>query len=54
MPSTYAHYRMGQEVRNAINGNEKVIVEKYLDLFNIGLHGPDIWHICMELYVILL
>lgn len=42
MPSTYAHYRMGQEVRNAINGNEKVIVEKYLDLFNIGLHGPDI------------
>ncbi|MDO5402430.1 MAG: zinc dependent phospholipase C family protein [Eubacteriales bacterium] len=42
MPSTYAHYRLGQEVRNAINGNEKTVVETYPDLFNIGLHGPDI------------
>lgn len=42
MPSTYAHYRMGQEVRNSLNEREKEIVESYPELFLIGLHGPDI------------
>lgn len=42
MPSTYAHYRMGQEVRNALNDREKKTVEAYPELFLIGLHGPDI------------
>lgn len=27
MPSTYAHYRMGQQVRTMLDGNEKKIVE---------------------------
>ena len=42
MPSTYAHYRMGQQVRTMLDGNEKKIVEKYPQLYLIGLHGPDI------------
>ena len=42
MPSTYAHYRMGKEVKNCLNLKEQNIVEKYEDLYMIGLHGPDI------------
>lgn len=42
MPSTYAHYRMGQEVRSSLEEKNKKIVEAYPELFLIGLHGPDI------------
>lgn len=42
MPSTYAHYRMGQQVRAAVGDRERNIIEKYPELFLIGLHGPDI------------
>ncbi len=42
MPSTYAHYRMGKEVKNYLNSKQQNIIEKYLDLYMIGLHGPDI------------
>ena len=41
MPSNYAHYRMGQEVRDCLENEEKKIVEEYPELFLIGLHGPD-------------
>ena len=42
MPSNYAHYRMGQEVRDCLENEEKKIVEEYPELFLIGLHGPDV------------
>lgn len=42
MPSSYAHYRMGQEVRKDVNCHAKKIIEAYPDLFLIGVHGPDI------------
>lgn len=42
MPSTYAHYRMGQEIREALDGKEREIVDAFPELFQIGLHGPDI------------
>lgn len=42
MPSTYAHYRMGQEVKKIIGEREQKIIGKYPELYNIGLHGPDI------------
>lgn len=42
MPSTYAHYRMGQEVRKLVPSEESRIIEAYPELFLIGLHGPDI------------
>lgn len=42
MPSTYAHYRFGKEVLEKINEDEKKIIERNIELYNIGLHGPDI------------
>lgn len=42
MPSTYAHYRMGQEVRSEVGNYEKSIIGAYPELFLLGLHGPDI------------
>ncbi|MGN1181290.1 MAG: zinc dependent phospholipase C family protein [Suilimivivens sp.] len=43
MPTTYAHYRMGQEVRQSLKEEEKTVIEEYPELFLIGLHGPDIF-----------
>lgn len=43
MPSTYAHYKFGQEVREALREKEKNIVDEFPELFMIGLHGPDIF-----------
>lgn len=43
MPTTYAHYRMGQEVRQSLNEEEKAVIEEYPGLFLTGLHGPDIF-----------
>ena len=37
MPSTYAHYRMGQEVYRNLTGKPKQIIEKYKELYDIGL-----------------
>ncbi len=42
MPSTYAHYRFGQDVRNALPEELQTIAKKHLSLYHIGLHGPDI------------
>lgn len=42
MPSTYAHYKLGRAVQKNISGYEKEIIDKYPELFFIGLHGPDI------------
>lgn len=42
MPSTYAHYIFGQNVMKNLNNDIKKKVIENKDLFNIGLHGPDI------------
>ena len=42
MPTTYAHYTFGQEVLKNLDGEIKKIIDKNIDLYNIGLHGPDI------------
>lgn len=42
MPSTYAHYRMGQQIVNRVPKWKKNLIEKNKELFDIGLHGPDI------------
>ena len=42
MPSTYAHYRMGQQIINSVPQWKKNMIEKNKELFDIGLHGPDI------------
>ena len=42
MPSTYAHYRFGQDVLNALPEKTRNTLLQEEDLFNIGLHGPDL------------
>lgn len=42
MPSIYAHYRLGQEVVQSLPDEIKEVIEKNKELFDIGLHGPDI------------
>lgn len=42
MPATYAHYRLGEEVKRNVGEKEKKIIEAYPELYSIGLHGPDI------------
>ncbi|MGN0598859.1 MAG: zinc dependent phospholipase C family protein [Oscillospiraceae bacterium] len=42
MPSTYAHYRFGREVFSKLPKEIKKTISKEQDLFNIGLHGPDL------------
>ena len=42
MPSTYAHFRAGQRLRAQLAGAPKAAVEAHPELYNIGLHGPDI------------
>lgn len=42
MPAIYAHFRLGEEVREELDGEEKRAVEAYPELFGIGTHGPDI------------
>lgn len=41
MPTTYTHYFHGQQVYDHIK-KHCYFDPKYIDLFNIGVHGPDI------------
>lgn len=42
MPTTYAHYTFGGLVLDILNNDVKKLISKHINLFNIGLHGPDI------------
>lgn len=42
MPTTYAHYRFGQEVRGHLREEIQKIISENETLYNIGLHGPDL------------
>ncbi|MCM1494550.1 MAG: zinc dependent phospholipase C family protein [Bacteroides sp.] len=42
MPSTYAHYRFGQEVQKKLPEELVSIISHHMSLYHIGLHGPDI------------
>lgn len=42
MPSTYAHYRFGQMVLTKLSTSQQQAIGKYRQLYDIGLHGPDI------------
>ncbi len=42
MPTFYAHYKFGQEVKASLPDNLREIVEAHQSLYDIGLHGPDI------------
>ena len=43
MPSNYAHFRLGEEVRACLKGTDRQLVELHSELYRIGLHGPDIF-----------
>ena len=42
MPTTYAHYTFGSKVLKELNDELRESISKNIELFNIGLHGPDI------------
>lgn len=42
MPTTYAHYRLGQEVKKQVSAPIAEAIEEYPQLFDIGVHGPDL------------
>lgn len=43
MPATYAHRRFGAEIYERLPENLKGIVSREREVFDIGLHGPDIF-----------
>lgn len=42
MPTTYAHYKFGKDVISALPRPLEKSIESNRELFDIGLHGPDI------------
>ena len=42
MPSTYAHYRLGTDVLRKLDPELRSIAEGHRQLYDIGLHGPDL------------
>ena len=42
MPTTYTHYRFGKDVMSALPRPLQKSIEVNRELFDIGLHGPDI------------
>lgn len=42
MPTTYAHYRFGRDVAKLLGESERALIEKYEDIYNFGVYGPDI------------
>ena len=42
MPSTYAHVRFGNDVLRCLPQKQQQQIEAYRELFDIGLHGPDL------------
>lgn len=43
MPSTYAHYRFGAQILPAMPAEIRRTVDRFRRLFDVGLHGPDIF-----------
>lgn len=42
MPAAYAHHRFGQACLDRMPEKLKLICEKYRELFDFGVHGPDL------------
>lgn len=43
MPSIYAHYRMGTTLLHTLPADTRRTIQRFRSLFDIGLHGPDIF-----------
>ncbi len=44
MPSTYAHYKMGKDIINNLSKEHQKVIKSELNLFQVGLQGPDIFY----------
>ena len=42
MPTTYAHYTFGMKVLDELNDGLRERIKKNIDLYHLGLHGPDL------------
>ena len=42
MPTTYAHYKLGEAVTELVTPKARGIIENYPELFHFGVHGPDL------------
>jgi len=43
MPFTYAHYRFGTALLNTLPGDVRRTVQRFRNMYDVGLHGPDIF-----------
>lgn len=43
MPSTYAHYRFGTQLLTHMPADVRRTIQRFRQLFEVGLHGPDIF-----------
>lgn len=43
MPFTYAHYRFGAALLPAMPGDVSRTIQRFRGMFDVGLHGPDIF-----------
>ncbi len=50
MPTTYTHYRFGKDVYRQLPLQIRQDIRPYVDLFCIGLHGPDLLFYYRALY----
>lgn len=44
MPSGYAHYRFGTALLPAMPGDVRRTIQRFRNLFDMGLHGPDFFY----------
>lgn len=50
VPANYAHYRFGVEMRKLMPGDIRRTVDRFRRLYDMGLHGPDIFFYYNPLY----
>ena len=50
MPAIYAHYCFGQQCLATLPVELKEICEKHIDIYNFGVHGPDIFFYSYSFY----
>lgn len=43
MPSNYAHYRFGVEMLKLMPGDIRRTINRFRRLYDVGLHGPDVF-----------
>lgn len=43
MPANYAHYRFGKQLLSGMCPNDRRSIQRFRRLYDMGLHGPDIF-----------